>query len=140
MGALPCCAVGGVGHHLAFEFDGPSIGSTLGRAVEVFAEAVADVHPSLVAEPHAVELTGATPAALLLAVLEECLRCGREGRVAVGLDCTVTDGVLRGTVTTVPADDPHVAAALPSVLSWHEVSLDPAPSDGGRWRGRVVAR
>jgi len=132
--------VGSVGHHLAFEFDGPTIGATLGRAVEVFAEAVADIHPSLVADAHPVELTGATPAALLLAVLEECLRCGREGRVAVGLDCAVLDGVLRGSMATVPLDDPHVAAALPSVLSWHEVSLDPAPSDGGRWRGRVVAR
>ena len=126
-------------HHLAFDFDGPTLAASLGRAVEVFAESVADVHPSLVADTHAVELAGATPAALLLAVLEECLRRGREGEVAVTLDATVDDGVLQGVVATVPAADPHVAAALPHVLSWHEVSLEPAGPDGA-WRGRVVAR
>lgn len=129
-----------MGHGLAFDFDGPSLAATLSRAVEVFAESVADVHPSLVAAHHRVELAGATPSALLLAVLEECLRRGREGEVAVGLDASVVDGgVLRGTVATVPADDPHVAATLPSVLSWHEVSLEPDGTDGA-WRGRVVAR
>lgn len=131
--------MGTVGHHLAFDFDGPSLAASLGRAVEGFAEAVADVHPSLVASHHRVELTGATPAALLLAVLEECLRRGREGELAVGLDATVADGVLRGSVATVPAADPHVSAALPHVVSWHEVSLEPTGSNGA-WRGRVVAR
>lgn len=135
--------MGGVGHHLAFEFGGPTLGAALGRAVEAFAEAVADVHPSMVAERHEVELLGATPAALLLAVLEECLRCGREGRVAVRLEhVTVADGVLRGVVCSVPADDPHVDASLPSVLSWHEVSLDQHGngSSASAWRGRVFAR
>jgi len=131
--------VGGVEHHLAFEFDGPTLAASLGRAVEVFAESVADVHPSLVAEAHEIELAGATPAAMLLAVLEECLRRGREGELAVGLEVTVADGVLRGVVGTVRADDPHVGASLPHVLSWHEVSLEPDGSNGG-WRGRVVAR
>lgn len=132
--------MGAVGHHIALEFDGPSLAAALAHAVEVFADAVADIHPSLVAEIHRVELFGATPAALLLAVLEECLRRGREGQVAVGLDGDVTEeGVLRGVVATVPVDDPHVAATLPRVLSWHEVSLEPNGEDGG-WRGRVVAR
>jgi hypothetical protein len=131
--------VGGVGHHLAFEFHGPTLAATLGRAVEVYAESVADVHPSLVASSHPVELAGATPPALLLAVLEECLRCGRDGDVAVGLDATLADGILRGSLSTVPAHDPHVAAALPHVVSWHEVSLEPT-GNGDGWRGRVVAR
>lgn len=131
--------MGTVGHHLAFEFSGPTLAATLGRAVEGFAESVAEVHPSLVTARHDLEVTGATPSALLLAVLEECLRRGREGEVVVGLDAaSVDEGVLRGVVTTVPATDPHVAATLPHVLSWHEVSLEP---DGGEgWRGRVVAR
>jgi hypothetical protein len=131
--------VGDVGQHLAFDFEGPTLAASLGRAVEVFAESVADVHPSMVAETHDVELAGATPSALLLAVLEECLRRGREGEVAVGLDATVDDGVLQGVVATVPAGDPHVAATLPHVLSWHEVTLEP-DGPGGAWRGRVVAR
>jgi hypothetical protein len=59
--------------------------------------------------------------------------------VAVGLEATVADGVLSGVVATVPAGDPHVSATLPHVLSWHEVSLEPAGPDGA-WRGRVVAR
>jgi len=139
VGALPSRAVGDVGHHLAFEFDGPTLAACLGRAVEVFAESVADIHPSLVADTHEVELAGTTPSALLLAVLEECLRRGREGEVAVGLDAIVADGVLSGVVATVPAGDPHVTATLPHVLSWHEVCLEPA-GDNGHWRGRVVAR
>lgn len=127
------------GQHLAFEFSGPTLAATLGRAVEGFAESVAEVHPSHVTARHDLEVTGATPSALLLAVLEECLRRGREGQVVVGLDAaSVDEGVLRGVVTTVPAGDPHVAATLPHVVSWHEVSLEP---DGGEgWRGRVVAR
>jgi hypothetical protein len=132
--------MGADGNHIALDFDGPTLAAALGHAVEGFAEAVADIHPSLVADVHVVELVGATPAALLLAVLEECLRRGREGQVAVGLDGEVMEnGVLRGIVATVPADDPHVAATLPHVLSWHEVSLEP-DGVGGGWRGRVVAR
>ena len=129
----------GVHQHLSFEFEGPTLAATLGRAVEVFAESVADVHPSLVAAAtHDVELAGATPSALLLAVLEECLRRGREGEVAVTLDATVADGVLHGVVGTVPVADPHVEAALPHVVSWHEVCLEP-DGERGAWRGRVCA-
>jgi hypothetical protein len=132
--------MGGVGQHIALDFAGPTLASALGRAVEVFAEAVADVHPSLATEVHRVELAGVTPAALLLSVLEECMRRGREGQVAVALDGEVADdGVLRGVVSTVPVADPRVAAALPHVVSWHEVSLEPDGQDGG-WRGRIVAR
>jgi hypothetical protein len=131
--------VGDAGHqHLTFEFEGPTLAATLGRAVEVFAESVADVHPSLVAATHDVELAGSTPSALLLAVLEECLRRGREGEVAVTLDATVADGVLHGVVGTVPAADPHVEAAMPHVVSWHEVCLEP-DGERGAWRGRVCA-
>ncbi|MBA2281846.1 MAG: archease [Acidimicrobiia bacterium] len=126
------------GHPIAFEFHGPTLEASLAGAVEGFADAVADVHPSLVAQEHPVELVGTTPAALLLAVLEECLRRGREGEVAIAL----VPGRLRGevlpaVVRTVPCDDPHVEARLHPVVSWHEVSLDPVV-DG--WRGRVVAR
>jgi hypothetical protein len=132
--------MGAVGHHIALDFDGPTLAAALGRAVEAFAEAVADVHPSLVTEVHAVELAGVTPAALLMSVLEECLRRGREGQVAVALDGEVAaDGVLRGVVATVEVADPHVAATLPTVVSWHEVSLEHG-GQGGGWRGRIVAR
>ena len=81
----------------------------------------------------------ATPSALLLAVLEECLRCRREGRYAVSLsDAVIVDDLFSAGIDTVPADDPHVHAALPPVISWHEVALESAP--GGSWTGRIVAR
>jgi hypothetical protein len=130
--------MGAVGHHLALEFDGADLAAALAHAVEAWSEAVADVHPSLVADHHAVELTGSTPSALLLAVLEECLRRGREGQVAVGLQVEVgADGCVRGEVATVPAGDAHVTEPLPHVLSWHEVSLE---RHGDAWQGRVSAR
>lgn len=130
----------GAGGQLAFEFGGPTLAASLDRAVECFAECVADVHPSLATARAAVEVTGATPSALLLAVLEECLRRGREGEVVLALERTeVHGGLLRADVVTVPADDPHVDAALPHVVSWHEVCLEP-DGEGTGWHGRVVAR
>lgn len=126
-------------HTLAVEFSGPTLEATLTRAVEGFADALSDVHPSMVADRHRIEVRAATPAALLLAVLEECLRCRREGRFAVGLADPVVDGdVLTAGVDTVPVDDPHVQSSLPPVISWHEVSLEAGP--GGDWSGRIVAR
>jgi SHS2 domain-containing protein len=128
------------GHGLAFELEAPSLAACLARAVEAFAESVADVHPSIVAEGHEVEITGATPSALLLGVLEECLRCVREGEVAVALkNAEVAGGVLRGVVETVPASESGLRRTLPHVLSWHEVGIDDDPASG-TWRGRVVAR
>jgi hypothetical protein len=129
------------GHGFAFELEAPSLEACLARAVEAFAESVADVHPCAATEAHAVELIGATPSALLLGVLEECLRCGREGEVAVGLlGGEVVDGVLRGVVETVAAaGGSGTRGAFPHVLSWHEVSMDDDPASG-TWRGRVVAR
>jgi hypothetical protein len=128
------------GHGFAFELEAPSLEACLARAVEAFAESVVDVHPCVVTEGHTVELAGATPSALLLGVLEECLRCAREGEVAVGLlGDEVVDGVLRGVVETVAAGGSGTRGSLPHVLSWHEVSMDDDPASG-TWRGRVVAR
>lgn len=126
-------------HSLAIEFSGPTLAATLARAVEGFADAVSDIHPSMVAERHTVELRAPTPSAMLLAVLEECLRCRREGRFAVGLaEPTIEGDVLRAGVDTVPADDPHVQTSLPPVISWHEVCVEAGPS--GEWSGRILAR
>ena len=127
------------GHALAVEFSGPTLEASLTRAVEGFADALGDIHPSMVAERHRIELRAPTPSALLLAVLEECLRCRREGRFAVGLaDAHIVDEVLRASMDTVAADDPHVQPSLPPVISWHEVTLEPSPA--GDWYGRIVAR
>ena len=127
------------GPAIAVEFTGPTLESTLHRAVEGFADAFADVHPSMVAEHHRIEVQAATPSAMLLAVLEECLRCRRDGRFAVGLADPVVDGeVLRADVDTVRADDRHLQPALAPVVSWHEVTLEPDAVGG--WSGRIVAR
>jgi hypothetical protein len=126
-------------HALAMEFSGPTLEATLTRAVEGFADALGDVHPSMVAQRHQFEARASTPSALLLAVLEECLRCRREGRFAVGLsDPVIVDDVLTAGVDTVPVDDPHLQSSLPPVISWHEVRLDVNP--GGDWSGRIIAR
>jgi SHS2 domain-containing protein len=128
------------GHGFAFELEAPSLEACLARAVEAFAESVADVHPSRTTESHPIEIAGATPSALLLGVLEECLRCAREGDVAVGLrGGEVADGVLRGVVETVAAGGSGSRGTVPHVLSWHEVGIDDDPASG-TWRGRVVAR
>jgi len=112
----------------------------LARAVEGFAEAFTDVHPSLQPTRRTIALAAPTPAGLLLAVLEECLRCGSDGEVAVGLAGARIDenGTLRAEVQVVPADDPHVNGVVPPLLSWHEVSL--AAHADGEWVGRVAAR
>ncbi|MBA2496498.1 MAG: archease [Acidimicrobiia bacterium] len=130
----------GVGPRLALDLVGPSLAACLERAVEGFAEAFTDVHPSLQPTRRAIALAASTPAGLLLAVLEECLRCGADGEVAVGLAGARIDetGTLRAEVQVVPADDAHVNGVVPPLLSWHEVSL--APQADGGWVGRVAAR
>lgn len=127
------------GHALAVEFSGPTLEATLTRAVEGFADALGEIHPSMTTARHGFEAKTTTPSALLLAVLEECLRCRREGRYAVGLDnvLIVAENFSAG-IDTVAADDPHVQAALPPVISWHEVTLEPEPD--GSWSGRIIAR
>ena len=128
------------GHGFAFELEAPSLAACLARAVEALAESFADVHPSLATRSHPVEIAGATPSALLLGVLEECLRWAREGEVAVSFRGGVlTDGVLRGVLETVDARESGLHGAVPHVLSWHEVSIDDDPASG-TWRGRVIAR
>lgn len=130
----------GVGPRLALDLGGRSLEACLAQAVEGFAEAFTDVHPSVQPARHPISLTAATPAGLLLAVLEECLRRGSQGEVAVGLaDARIDDvGTLHAEVQVVPADDAHVNGAIPPLLSWHEVSL--AAGADGRWVGRVAAR
>jgi hypothetical protein len=130
---------GTTGHALAIEFTAPTLEASLARAVEGFADALGEIHPSMVTERHGFETRAPTPSALLLAVLEECLRCRREGRYAVSLsDAVFVDDLFSAGIDTVSADDPRVHAALPPVISWHEVSLESAP--GGAWTGRIVAR
>jgi SHS2 domain-containing protein len=131
---------GGLGcHAIAVEFSGPTLEATLARAVEGFAESFVDIHPSVVAAHHPFQVRAPTPSGLLLAVLEECLRSRHDGTVAVGLSDLVIEGdSLRAAMDTVQADLPHVHSELAPVISWHEVSLEPAP--GGGWAGRIVAR
>ena len=128
------------GAGFAFELEAPSLAAGLARAVEAFAECVADVHPSVVARSRQIKIEGATPSALLLGVLEECLRCTREGEVAVALrGAEVFEGGLRGVMDSVPATGAGLRGAMPHVVSWHEVGIDNDPASG-TWRGRVVAR
>jgi len=73
-------------------------------------------------------------------VLEECLRCTREGELAVSLrGADVVGDVLRGVMDSVTATDAGIRGAMPHVVSWHEVGIDNDPASG-TWRGRVVAR
>lgn len=127
------------GHALAVAFSGPSFEATLARAVEGFAQAFVDIHPSVVARRSPFSVVAPTPSGLLLGVLEECLRTQRDGRVAVGLfDVELAEGSLTASIDSVEADHPHVHSGLSPVISWHEVSIEPCP--GGGWAGRIVAR
>lgn len=127
------------GHAFTVEFSGPTLEATLTRAVEGFAESHVDLHPSVLVGHRPIEVTAPTPSALLLGVLEACLRSRHDGCVAVGLSDPVLDGDhLAAELDTVDADHPHVRSDLAPVISWHEVTLEPGP-DGG-WSGRIVAR
>jgi len=123
---------------LTFDLAGPSVEACLAGAVEDFAEAFAEVHPSVSGSTHWIELHASTPPALLLAVLEECLRRGREGEVVVDLQPRWDGDRLVATIEVVAAADAHVRASAPHVVSWHEVSL--AEDPGGGWSGRVEVR
>jgi hypothetical protein len=130
---------GATGHALAIEFSAPTAVEGLARALEGFADALGEIHPSMVTERHSFRVEATTEAAMLLALLEECLRCHREGRYVVALvDALIVDDLLQADIDTVSADDPHVHVTLPPVISWHEVSLE--PDDTGGWSGRIVAR
>jgi hypothetical protein len=133
----------GNGGGVAFEFTGPTIEVCLARAVEGFADAVAAVHPSMVVQHRPIEVRGSTPAGLVLAVLEECLRRAQLGEIAVALGPIELDGeVVRSSLDVVPAASAGVETSLPRLVCWHEVSLDPDVATGapGGWHGRVVAR
>ena len=58
-------------HALAIEFTAPTLEASLARAVEGFADALGEIHPSMATERHGFETRTTTPSALLLAVLEE---------------------------------------------------------------------
>jgi SHS2 domain-containing protein len=127
------------GHAIAVEFSGPTLESSIARAVEGFAESVVDIHPSVAVGHRPFAVSAPTPSGLLLAVLEECLRSRRDGSVAVGLSDLVVDGEwLAAELDTVEADHPHVHSDLAPVISWHEVTLEPDAHGG--WSGRIVAR
>lgn len=127
------------GHAIAVEFSGPTLASSIARAVEGFAESLVDIHPSVTVQHRPFSVSAPTPSGLLLAVLEECLRSRRDGSVAVGLSDLVVEGDrLAAELDTVEADHPHVHSELAPVISWHEVSLEPGPHGG--WTGRIVAR
>ena len=127
------------GHTLAVDLHAPSFEAALARAVEGFADALGEVHPSVTMEQHQLATSGSSPSAQLLAVLEECLRCRRDGRLAVTLSDVEQDGdELFAVIHSVPVSAEHQHAQLGAVVSWHEVTLEPA--DDGAWSGRIVAR
>jgi SHS2 domain-containing protein len=127
------------GHTLAIELRAPTMEAALARAVEGFADVLGEVHPSVSMDQHELDASGSSPSALLLVVLEECLRCRRDGRLAVTLTDVEQEGDdLRATVHSVPVDPEHDHPALGPVVSWHEVTLE--PSSDGDWYGRIVAR
>ena len=127
------------GHTLAIELSAPTLEAALARAVEGFADVLGEVHPSVTMDQHELAASGTSPSALLLVVLEECLRCRRDGRLAVTLTDVEHDGTqLRAVVHSVAVDPEHDHPGLGPVVSWHEVTLE--PSSDGDWSGRIVAR
>jgi hypothetical protein len=129
----------GNGTALALEVTGPTIESCLARAVEGFAGAFADVHPSLLGRRHRLELRAGSPAELLRALLEEAIRLGAGGELALALTEASVDGDgMRGEVEAVPMDEARVYGTAPAVRSWHDLTLERCRASTG-WIGRVVA-
>jgi SHS2 domain-containing protein len=126
----------GNGADLALEVRGPTVESCLARAVEGFVATFADVHPSVVGRGHRFSVGDSAPSAVLLAVLEEIVRLGHEGDLAVAAAASDGDGRTHITFETVPVAAARLADAVPAVLAWHAVRLEP---DGDAWVGRVVA-
>jgi hypothetical protein len=126
----------GNGTGLVLEVRGPTVGSCLARAVEGFSATFADVHPSVVGGDHCIRIDDASPSELLLAVLEEALRLGRQGRLAVTAAARDGDGRTDIVFETVPFAAARLAGELPPALAWHDVRLEP---DGDVWLGRAVA-
>lgn len=130
----------GNGTALALEVTGPTIESCLARAVEGFAGAFADVHPSLLGRRHRLELRAGSPAGLLRALLEEAIRLGARGELALALTEAAVDedGGMRGAVEAVPMSEARVYGTAPAVRSWHDLTLERCRAGTG-WIGRVVA-
>lgn len=125
----------GQGDGLTLEVHGPTVESCLARAVEGFIAAFSDVHPSLIGSNHEVEVAGNSADALLLGALEEALRLGRSGQLAVAATAArIIDGRAILHLEAVPADVAR-ASGIPALLSWEEVRLE---RDDGLWRGRIV--
>ena len=128
----------GGGNGLALEVSGPTVVDCLARAVEGFGARFAAVHPSAVGEHHDVDADAdATPAALLLAVLETSLRLAQHGWLPVGLvDANGSGAPSPFAIEAVPFEAARGIVSVPPVLSLHDLSLDQV--DGG-WLGRIVA-
>jgi hypothetical protein len=124
----------GEGGRLALEVNGPTIASCLARAVEGFTAAFAEVHPAVVGRSHHVELDGDSPAALLQGTLEETVRLGQSGEVAVMLTEADVDGDhARLCFEAVPVRAARHVTPV-DVHNW-QVRLDRVD---GAWSGRVI--
>lgn len=124
----------GTGDGLALEVSGPTMVDCLARAVEGLSASHVDVHPAVIASKHPLDVdTDASPAALLLAVLEGCMRLGQDGHAPVSLSVDDVTGI---SIEAVPARSARLLEPWPPVLVWHELALEQV--DGG-WRGRIIA-
>lgn len=129
----------GNGDGLALEVTGPTMESCLARAVEGFASAFADVHPSVLGRSHRVEVAASSPTGLLRGLLEASMRLGSQGELAIGLCNAELDEVcLRADLEAVPLSTARVVSAVPAMVCWHDISLERCDDNAG-WVGRVVA-
>ena len=107
------------------------------EAVRALTDSYARVGPSAAGCPHAFTVTGRSPEATLVAVLEEAVfLLDARGQVAVAARLTdAGDGLVRGVLDVVPAGDVEVVGSAPKGVSWSGLSFS---HTGGTWRCTVI--
>lgn len=127
----------GRGSDLAIQVRGPGPEACLVAAIEGFGASLADVEAGTDRRRRPVEVDGATPAHLLLALMDEAiLRLDSDGELAVALEDTRIDGdTLAGTLEVVWLDEVQVHGVSPKAATWHDLRLEET-ADG--WEGHVM--
>lgn len=125
------------GSDLRMEVGGPDLHACLAAAVAGFAAALAEVPGNAPQRRERLELTGADPTDLLVALVDELIyRLDADGELVAGLEQLDADPQhLRATAVLVPLAATRVHGVAPKAATWHGAELAEGP-DG--WRGQVT--
>lgn len=127
----------GRGSDLGIEVQGGDEPACMQAAISGFGAFIAEVDETAARQRIAVEVSGASPAERLHALVDEAIwRLDAEGVLAIGLVDPVVEGeVLRGMLEVVSLGAVRVHGTPPKAATWHELRLE-AGAEG--WRGHVM--